>query len=150
MRKAGWIAAAVALGLCLGGCRRGNPKLRLTEAELKTFLELWPGYHQRLYGPTPNPVEARKYVASKGVEEHELLRIVEKLNLAIGVVVAREAVEKAKTDEERRTARGALALTRIVGVPEQSVTLVRKYRDEIGATFKAAGGKSPFDSPETR
>jgi hypothetical protein len=143
-----WVVVVLAVCVAVVGCRRGgNPALRLSEQELKTYLEVWPGYHSRMNGPNPNPAEAGKYVQSKGLQVHQLLAIGEKFNLSVSVAATRELARNAKTDQERNAARAMLAVATLVRVPKENVALVLKHKTEIEAMFKAMNQPSPFALP---
>jgi len=131
-----------------GGPSPGDKKAEmtapLTEADMKAYLEIWPGYMKRIGRMVQRPTVGRAvtfpqevvgYLKSKGTTPEAFGAIVLKVNFARQAVRARKSAERATSPEAKAAVEKMLAPYK--DIPEGNLELVKQYEPQIEAMYKA-------------
>jgi hypothetical protein len=116
----------------------------LTEAEVETYLQVWPEYVRRVQGAARSgsaarmalwPQEFLAFLKSKGLTPEEFGVILAKVTRAWGAAQIREGFEASGQPMPE------IVMAPFKDVPEDNIRLVSKYKTQLEAMYEKAGAE---------
>jgi len=167
------VVCGLAIGLVAAGCGGGNGNgdgpaanaeretdrpgkemltERLTEQELREFLDIWPEFVEKMkkYQPGKNfwaagglvaNAEIKAYLASKGTNLQEVAQTLAKVSMAQAAYGAREALRKTEGMPPQARASMEASLEAFKDVPQENIDLVQEHLEKIKAAMAAGASE---------